>query len=211
MKHLFFAPFLIFNLMAHANAQFLGNQDGKMIENNMVQIGLLKSYALYLDRGLSIAHDGLDMAHSLKKGEFGLHGLFYASFSRVNPAVMKYPAVGQVISVYGKMARLHTTANIQINRTGMLSAKEKAQVKTMLTDLMEAAKKDMEGLGNLLTDGKYQLTDDERLKRIDDLLKLIVGKYYAFISLENQVNSITLGRKHQKVGIRKWKQLYDIP
>lgn len=190
-------------LSQNIHAQLFGNQDGKMIDNNTAQIGLLKNYNDYLDKGLSVAHDGLGLTHLLKNGEFGLHSLYYSSLLQVNPNLKKYPLAVQTVDLYAKMGILQTAINGLISGTDMLSSKEKQSLKTLVSNLMVADGKEMEELNNLLTDGKYQLTDDERLKRIDAIYKRVVGKYHSLESIEKRINTIIQGRKQQKANAAK--------
>ncbi|QES88923.1 hypothetical protein [Rhizosphaericola mali] len=211
MKFLILLVLIVAKLPFKGYAQLFGNQDKKMIQNNTAQISLLKTYSDYLDKGLTIAHDGMDLTHSLKNGEFGLHSLYYSSLLQVNPNVKKYPLAGQTLNLYAKMEKLETSIYNNVLSTDMLSTQEKQSLKTFVNNLMTMAGKDMEELNNLLTDGKYQLTDDERMKTMDMVNKRIVGKYNALHLTEKRINTIISGRKQQKTNTSKLRQLYGIP
>ncbi|PZP48179.1 MAG: hypothetical protein DI598_10290 [Pseudopedobacter saltans] len=211
MKQVSLFFFALFLLSPNSHAQLFGNQDKKMISNNLAQISLLKTYCDYLDKGLTIAHDGLDLTHSLKNGEFDLHSLFYSSLLQVNPNIKKYPLAGQIVDIYTKMGILQTATNNLTSSTDMLSIKEKHSLKTLVSNVMTATRKDMEELNNLLTDGKYQLTDDERIKRIDAVYKRVLGKFWSLSNINKRVNTIVAGRINQKNNASKFRQLYGIP
>jgi len=211
MKHLLLALSTVCTLCFQAHGQLFGNQDKKMIQNNILQIGYLQTYSGYLDKGLSIAHEGLDWMHSFKNGELGLHGLYYSSLLQVNPNIKKYPVAQKTVDLYAKMETLQTSVYKNISSTGMLSSQEKQPPKTLVNNLMDAAEKDTDELNNLLTDGKYRLTDDERIQRIDEVSKRIVGKYNSLSGVEKRVNTIITGRKHQKEAISRLRQLYGMP
>ena len=193
------------------NAQDLFGQDGKMIANNLEQITLLKTYSSYLDKGLSIAHNGLDLTHSFKNGEFGLHSGYYTSLLQVNPNVKKYPAAQNALDVYAKMKILQVALKGNISGTDLLAALEKQRIQGILASLMNAAGKDMDELSNLLTDGKYQLTDNERMARIDAVNKRILKKYQSLDGLGKRVNTVVTGRREQKANAAKLRQLYGMP
>ncbi len=198
-------------LSKNIHAQLFGNQDGKMIANNIEQISLLKTYSDYLDKGLTIAHDGLDLTHTFKNGEFDLHSLYYSSLLQVNPNVKKYPLVGQTVDLYAQMGILRTAITNTLFYTDLLKASEKTAISTTVKNLMSVSTKDIEDLNNLLTDDKYQLTDDERTKRIDTIYKRVVGKYCSLSNFEKRINTIIQGRKQQKNNISQLRQLYGIP
>lgn len=211
MKVFLHTLFVIVILPCNGNAQLFGNQDKKMIENNTKQISLLNTYSYYLDKGLTIAHEGLDCTHSLKNGELDLHSLYYSSLLQVNPNIKKYPAVQNTIDDYAKMKMLQNAINRNVLETGMLSNKEKQSLKKLVSKLMTAAGKDFDYLNNLLTDGKYQLTDDERIKRIDSLSKRVLAKYHSLSNIRKRINTIVTGRGHQKANTQKLRQLYGMP
>ncbi|QES89685.1 hypothetical protein [Rhizosphaericola mali] len=167
MKISLITTFIVCILATRGHAQLFGNQDKKMIQNNILQIGYLQTYSNLLDKGLSIAQNGLDLTHSFKNGEYGLHSLYYSSLLQINPNIRKYPSAVQTMEIYAKMETLQTSVYKNISSTDMLSLQEKKYLKTLVKGLMTAAGKDIDALNNLLTDGKYQLTDDERIQRID--------------------------------------------
>lgn len=212
MKSIFlFLLLMIVTGIFRAQAQDLFGQDGKMIANNAVQIGLLKTYSGYMDKGLSLAQNGLDLTHSYKNGEFGLHDGYYTSLMQVNQNVKKYPAAQSALDLYAKMKTLQTAIKSNISNTAFLSVAEKSRLTGTLTNLMDASGKDMDELGNLLTDGKYQLSDNERMTRIEAVYKRIQIKYRSLSNFQKQVNTVTSGRKEQKANATKMKQLYGLP
>lgn len=211
MKNLLLALSIVCICCFQADGQLFGNQDKKMIQNNILQIGYLQTYSNYLDRGLSIAHEGLDLTHSFKNGEFGLHSLYYSSLLQVNPNIKKYPVAQQTVGLYAKMETLQTSVYKNISSTDMLSSQEKRSLKTLVNNLMIAAGKDIDELNNLLTDGKYQLTDNERIHRIDEINKRIVGKYNLLVGIDKRIRTILAGRQQQKKTTDKLRQLYGVP
>ncbi|QES88544.1 hypothetical protein [Rhizosphaericola mali] len=210
MKNLLLALSIVCICCFQADSQLFGNQDKKMIQNNILQIGYLQTYSSYLDKGLSIAQNGLDVTHGFKNGEYGLHSLYYSSLLQVSPNIKKYPVAQKTVDLYAKMETLQTSVYKNISSTDMLSSQEKKSLKTLVNNLMDAAEKDIDELNNFLTDGKYQLTDDERIQRIDEVNKRMVGKYNSLSGVEKRVNTIITGRKHQKEAISKLRQLYGL-
>jgi hypothetical protein len=191
--------------------QDLFGQNSKMIENNALQITLLGTYENYLSKGLSIARNGLELSHSLKNNELNLHSLFYHSLSQVNPNVSKYPSVQNCISLYNKMKSLQTAIKNTVSETDLLAASEKQYAGNIVTNIMSETEKDMQELDNLLTDGKYQLSDDERIIRMDAVNSRVLEKYKALDGLCKSIHTVISGRKAQRDHAKELRKLYGLP
>ena len=186
-------------------------QNSKMIENNILQIGLLGTYESYLSKGLSIARNGLELSHSLKNSELNLHSLFYNSLSQVNPNIKKYPSAQSCISLYDKMKQLQAAIKNTVSETDLLTGTEKQYSGNIVANIMTETGKDMEELDNLLTDDKYQLTDDERMSGIDAVNKRVLEKYKTLDALCKSINTAISNRKVQRDHAKELRKLYGLP
>src|ERR1700676_2135401 len=68
------------------------------IQAMLKQIALLAVYVKELENAINIAQDGLTTIGEIKNGEFNLHNLFFSSLQRVNPSVVKYSKIAEIIA-----------------------------------------------------------------------------------------------------------------
>src|SRR4051812_23729293 len=70
------------------------------------QIAAFKVYIGYVQKGYSIAKKGLTTIGSIKNGDLNLHNEFFSSLKNVNPGIMKYSKVADIIAYQIKI--IHT-------------------------------------------------------------------------------------------------------
>src|ERR1700726_4220069 len=88
--------------MAHAPAQVLSSffdQQATELKYGEQQIAYLQLYIGYLEKGYTIAKDGLSAIADIKKGEWTLHQDFFNSLSSINPKLNSYGRIADIISL----------------------------------------------------------------------------------------------------------------
>ena|SRR5260221_7142607 len=133
------------------------------------QIAALHVYLDYLKKGYSIVHNGLNTIGNIKNGSFNLDRDFFSSLKNVNPAIRKMAKVTDIISfqvfITREMGRVY-----QFCATNKHFTPEEiryiAKVHTNTVLLTDAS---VSELMTILKSGKAQMTDDERIRRIDTI------------------------------------------
>lgn len=189
-------------------AQGFFNQKGAMIKKGIEQIALLQTYAAFVKKGYHIVENGVGTIHDLKNGELGLHTLFYTGLDQVNPQIKKYPLAKDCQTLYNKMLKEYQKTWQDAIQGGQLSSKETEYLQGVYDNLFKAAKADMEDLDNTITDGKYKMKDDERIRRLDDIHKRLLKKYKVLHSLNLHVSAVVKGRAQQQDQAEGLKKLY---
>ncbi|SDE65774.1 hypothetical protein SAMN05216464_108117 [Mucilaginibacter pineti] len=168
------------------------------------QIAALQLYAGYLKKGYEIAGDGLSIVHSFKNGEFGLHQLYFASLKAVNPAIRNSPGASEI---------LENAARIQSLFAGIgglqLPDDHKAYIKTVRDNLLRECGDDLEELEIVITPGKAEMTDDERLGRLEKLTVAMQDKLDFSRHFSQQVKMLVQQRKTETNSIDHLKQYYE--
>ena len=175
MRKIHLLTILVFSVL-RMQAQGLSNffsQKEADIKYMLQQIAALQAYIGYAEKGYSIAQKGLSLISNLKKGEFDLHSAFFSSLSAVNPAVRKYSNVAEIVSyqlsiVKSFEAIIHLK-NMSPAETGYLSRVYK--------NIADDCTRSLSELIDVITDGTYQMKDNERLKRIDEIYAGMKDKY----------------------------------
>jgi len=129
------------------------------------QIALLQLYIGWIEKGYNIAKSGLTFIGEIKKGEFNLHSLFFSSLESVNPAIKRYTKVASVIEYQLRiMKELGKIPNIKY-----LNSDEMAYLLTVKEHLLKECATCLDNLVNVISDNVLQMTDDERIQRIDGI------------------------------------------
>ena len=173
------------------------------------QILALKVYGEYLQKGYGIARDGLSTVRNITDGEFRLHDLFFTSLRNVNPAIKKYGRIADIIDL---QLRTVQTAQRQIGalkKSPVSRADQIAYVSEVYAKLLADCADVLEQLAMVITSGKMELRDDERLERIDTLYALSLDQYTFAESFGEEVLQLERYRIRQLDQIEGTRKLYN--
>jgi hypothetical protein len=187
---------IIFVCMAQTKAQGLSNffsQKEADIKYMLQQIAALQVYIGYAEKGYSIAQKGLTFIGDLKKGEFDLHSAFFSSLSTVNPSIKNYGKVADIISYqlsiissFKKILRLKNMSPAEIN-----------YLHSVYNNMSNACSKSLTDLINIITDNTYQMKDNERVSRIDNIYADMQNKYAFTQSFASDANLLVAQRQSE--------------
>src|SRR5450755_46021 len=175
MKHFILLNIIIMNSLT-GNTQGLSNifnQKAADLKSMGKQIALLQLYIGWIEKGYSIARSGLTLIGDIKQGELYLHTVFFSSLSSVNPDIKKYSKVAAIIvTIQAITKELNKISSVQNISTG-----EKQYLIAVKGNLLEDCTKMLDDLISVITDDTYQMTDDERIKRIDGIYSDVNSKW----------------------------------
>jgi hypothetical protein len=193
--------FQCFSIQAQTWSEFF-QQKKTQKQYLLEQVIALKVYAGYLEKGYEIAGDGLGLIRDFKNGEFGLHGLFFSALKAVSPLIKDNP---RMVALLGMEASVLKTASKSYGDLYWSNA-EAQYISSVQSDLKQGCGADLEALLLLVSAGKLEMSDDERLKRFDALY-LVVGERYT--SARDFDASVCLLLAQKTIAIKEFKQLED--
>jgi len=169
------------------------------------QIAALEQYNAYLKQGYAISQNGLGGIDGWLKSEYSLHSRYYSSLSTVNPVIKcnsKADTITATISLIPpQFTRIKKLKGLDINT--------KAYIKEVSEKVFQECDRQLNELQIVITDGKTQMTDDERIKRIDhvyeqvrDLLKF--SQYFC-----SHIKVLILQRSFELNNIQTLKNYYE--
>jgi hypothetical protein len=179
MKKCWFCLCTCFSLCSAVKAQ-------SDIQAMLKQIAKLEIYIIDLEKGYKIAREGLTTIGEIKKGEFNLHSLFFSSLQSVNPSVAKYSKIAVIISDQLSIISSFKSLIQHIIRSGKLTNPEMQYVETVFTNIVNECTKHLNALIAVTTDGTLEMTDDERIKRIDGIYDDMEDKYAFALSFTSK-------------------------
>ncbi|MES2418308.1 MAG: hypothetical protein V4541_08975 [Bacteroidota bacterium] len=168
------------------------------------QIVALKLYAGYLKKGYDIASSGLDTIKDFKNGEFNLHHTFISSLKTVSPAIKNSGKVAQIIAYQLAIGRAFNGAS----NNEYLSATTQQYLKVVKDKVMEECLNDMEELLLVITSGKVEMTDDERIKRLDKIYINMKDKSVFTQRFTADVSLLVYQKENEQKSINHLKKLY---
>ena len=170
------------------------------------QIAAFQVYSAYLKKGYSIANNGLGSISGSLKSENSSHSNYYKGLNIVNPVVKNNKQVGDILQwqkdILTLMSALEKTANI--------TDEEKKYIIQVKAVLFKDCDEQITGLQNIITDGKLQMNDAERLSRIGKIHTAMQDNYRFSATFSNQVKVYAVQRVQESNDAITAKSLYDI-
>ena len=140
------------------------------------QIAALQVYIGYLQKGYSIARKGLNVISDLKKGELNLHNDYFNSLKAVNPKIKNSEKVAGCITLQIQILNVFNNAYRQLKQSKQFNVDELSYMNNVFTRLIDDCTVTISELIEITTGNKFEMKDDERLKRIDNLYNDLQGK-----------------------------------
>lgn len=137
------------------------------------QIAALKVYGDYLQKGYEVVSTGLAVIGEVTGGEHELHVAFFASLKAVRPVIGRNEKVREVAAfVAGIQRAFHELKGIPD-----LSAGHRAYIRQVARLVLKECAQDLGELLVVTAAGELQLSDDERLFRLDALHRRLREKF----------------------------------
>lgn len=159
------------------------------------QIVALQMYIGYAQKGYSIAKKGLNTIGDFKRGEFNLHTDYFTSLKLVNPKIKNYARVTEIITLQAKIIENYSHVLGQIQQDDLFHGDEIAYIKRVFDRLIENCNANLDELITIVTDGKLEMKDDERMNRIDVLYQSMLENHTFCESFSNQTRLMSLARE----------------
>ncbi|MBW4888959.1 hypothetical protein KXQ82_04505 [Mucilaginibacter sp. HMF5004] len=193
-----------------SNAQGIFNQQSSKTNLMLAQIAGYQTYLQEIKTGYHIAESGLNTVHELKGGTFDLHAAYFNSLQQVNPAIKNNPKAKAVADLQQQIITLFTAELSWQQKQQILSPQEIAYIKAVYQNLLGKCKTDIAELNDVLTPGKMQMTDHQRLDRVDHVYAAMQDKQAFASSFTSHCRQMATDRKRARLDNEQLKKLYGI-
>jgi hypothetical protein len=170
------------------------------------QIAALELYTSYLKKGYKIASSGLQTIKDLSNGEFSLHNAFISSLKKVSPAIKSNVKVAQIIEMQIRIGKAFSGIKSNPN----LSLSYQIYVQEVRDNLWEESLKDLEELLLVISSGKVEMSDDQRIQRLDKIYLSMQDKSAFTQSFSDEVGLFVRGKEMEKRSIEQLRNSYGI-
>ncbi|MGF7076215.1 hypothetical protein [Mucilaginibacter sp. 3215] len=196
-----------------AQAQFPGgffSQQSRQRKLMAEQIVQYERYLNALKTGYHVAETGLNTAHELKNGTFNLHGAYFNLLAQVNPLIQNNPKGKAIADLNRQTLKLFSDEWTWQQQQLQLSTAELSYFQKVQANIAAKCKLDMDELTEVLTPGKLQLTDAQRLDRLDKVYARMKDKFAFACSFTGKCHKLAARRQQNKQDHTQLKKLYGI-
>jgi hypothetical protein len=181
----------------------LFNQASKQKQYYLQQIAAYEAFESELKMGYGVLRHGLSGIAAINTAELNAHSAYYTSLKQPGTVVKNSTQVQDILT-------WHTDITHSFSQPfNGLTGDEQSYISLVQTNLLQACNTDLTELQNLLRYGTWQMTDDERLKRLDKIHADMQDKYQFSQSFCNSLRLLSAQRQQGANDAQTLKSLYE--
>lgn len=204
---------MMITLVPITKAQFLGGFFSQQSQKEKLMAEQVTGINIYLNAvkgGYKIMHTGLETAHDLKGGTFQLHTGYFNSLEQIAPVIQTNPKGKAIAELQQQLAgQFDQEISWQV-KAQQLKPDELAYLKKVAEKLKQVGNTDMAELTDVLTPGKLQLSDEQRLERVDKIYTAMKDKAAFASSFTGKCRQVAVSRQKAKSEQEQIRKLYGI-
>lgn len=203
MKRMILTVLLLANsywLLAQNSDEWFHQKKTK-IKYLLQQIAANEVYIEYLQKGYKIAKSGLNTINDIKQGDFNLHSDFFNSLKTVNPKIRNWAKVGDIISFQVQIIKQARLAIQHIRASDQFTSTEIIYLQNVFSHLLDECIKNINALIDVVTSGQTEMTDDERIKRIDSIYNDMQDKVSFSKSFSLEAAMLVMQRSQEQTDV----------
>lgn len=177
---------------------------------NIEKLSQLKDILSEMKEGYKVIRFGYNTVRDLSKGNFRLHKTFLDGLLAVSPAVREYKKVGDLIHYQLLLVREYKTAYGRFRKDGNFSVQELGYLEKVYGNLFDQSLKDLDDLTTVITADKLRMTDDERLRAIDNLCDKMQDKLLFLRHFNSSTAILAIQRAKGKNDVATIREIYGL-
>lgn len=183
----------------------LFGQANKQKQYELQQIAAYNAFESELKMGYNVVKHGLSGIAAINTAELNAHNAYYGSWRQPGAPIKNSTQVKDMIAWQSAIIRQFTTME---HVTG-LTPDEQNYIGVVQTNLLKGCNEDMADLQNLLQAGVLQMTDDQRLRRLDQIHTDMQDKYQFTQRFCGTVRLLAAQRQQETNDTQTLKKLYE--
>lgn len=161
----------------------------------------------YMRDGMNIARFGLHTIYTIKNKEFNLHDLFFKSLRAINPKIKELGTVAEIIDKEAQILQIYRSTLKRIKESGQFTEQEFSSIITVFHKMLDDTAGNLDELLKVMTPNYYNLSDDERITRINQLHTDMNSCYDFVQQFSHEVLILAMQRLQEKKDAGKSKIL----
>ena len=163
-----------------------------------------------MKEGYDILSKGYEEVKNIFQGNFNLHQLFLDGLLKVSPVVYNYKRVADIITTQLQLIKEYKTAFKKFKQDSNFSMDEITYISSVYKKLINASLRNLDDLTQVISEGIFRMSDDERLERIDDVYKDLQDKLTFLRYFNNHTSMLALQRAKEKNNTNALQNIYNL-
>ncbi|MEC5143217.1 hypothetical protein [Chitinophaga sp. 212800010-3] len=174
------------------------------------QIALLQQYIGYAKKGYDIAQKGLGTISQIKNGDLKIHQVFFNALKEVNPSLVNYPKAADIIASIVSMDASCNRVLRYVNANDLADEGNRDYAQKVFRNIKTENKLSFDDLMLVISNDHLQLSDDQRLSRIDQLYSVVKDRGAFVASFINQLDMLIRQRHSEIADVEMERVMYGL-
>jgi hypothetical protein len=189
---------------------FAQSDEAQQLLLNVEKLAQLKQILNDLKKGYQIVSTGYNTIKNISQGNFNLHKAFLDGLMEVSPAVRNYKKVADIINYQILIVKEYKNAFSRFRQDDNFSPEEISYIGKVYYNLFNQSLKNLDVLATVITANKFRMSDDERLKAIDDVFSSMLDKLTFLRHFNNNTTILAIQRAREKKDANTVQKIYGI-
>jgi hypothetical protein len=177
---------------------------------NVEKLAQLKQILADLKKGYEIVSTGYNTIKNISQGNFDLHKTFLDGLMEVSPAIRNYKRVADIINEQILIVKEYKSAYRRFKQDANFTPEEIRYLGSVYSNLFNQSLNNLDALATILTDGDLRMSDDERLKAIDDVFLSMEDKLLFLRHFNNNTTILAIQRAKENNDVSAAQKIYGL-
>ncbi|MEO6177431.1 MAG: TerB family tellurite resistance protein [Flavobacterium circumlabens] len=165
---------------------------------NIEKLSQFKKILSDMKKGYELLSGGYKTVKDMTEGNFSLHKTFLDALMQVSPAVKNYKRVAEIVEYQISIVKESRNGMNRFIKSGNFSGQEINYFEKVYGNLLNQSLRNLDELTMVITADKLRMSDDERLKAVDDIYEQMQDKLLFLRSFNTTSNVLALQRSKEK-------------
>lgn len=165
---------------------------------NIEKLSQFKKILSDMKKGYELLSGGYKTVKDMTEGNFSLHKTFLDALMQVSPAVKNYKRVAEIVEYQISIVKESRNGMNRFIKSGNFSGQEINYFEKVYGNLLNQSLRNLDELTMVITADKLRMSDDERLKAVDDIYEQMQDKLLFLRNFNTTSNVLALQRAKEK-------------
>lgn len=165
---------------------------------NIEKLSQFKKILSDMKKGYELLSGGYKTVKDMTEGNFSLHKTFLDALMQVSPAVKNYKRVAEIVEYQISIVKESRNGMNRFIKSGNFSGQEINYFEKVYGNLLNQSLRNLDELTMIITADKLRMSDDERLKAVDNIYEQMQDKLLFLRNFNASSNVLALQRSKEK-------------
>jgi DNA repair ATPase RecN len=165
---------------------------------NIEKLSQFKKILSDMKKGYELLSGGYKTVKDMTEGNFSLHKTFLDALMQVSPAVKNYKRVAEIVEYQISIVKESRNGMNRFIKSENFSGQEINYFEKVYGNLLNESLRNLDELTMIITADKLRMSDDERLKAVDDIYEQMQDKLLFLRNFNTTSNVLALQRSKEK-------------